>query len=233
MRVLGGLSDHADKQGGDSSRGIGQNLPGFARFLPVAGLMHGQALNTASLARDAGVARQTVSGYVQILQDTLLATTLGAFEARLRVRERRHPKFYLVDSGIAPALKRQLGPVAAEERGALLEGFVLMMLRFYGEHADLYDDIGYWAPTESRAVEVDFVIGRRRQFAAIEVKATRTVRPADLRGLRAIAELSGLRRRVLVFLGPQPLTTPDGIEVWPLAHFAKLLEDAAFWPSKT
>src|SRR5262249_34453636 len=74
-----------------------RNLPGFARFLPIAGLMHGQTLNVASLARDAGVARQTVAGFVEILEDTLLATTLGAFEARLRVRERRHRKLYLFD----------------------------------------------------------------------------------------------------------------------------------------
>ena len=39
-----------------------RSLPGFARFLPVAALFHGQTLNTASLARDAEVARTTVNG---------------------------------------------------------------------------------------------------------------------------------------------------------------------------
>jgi uncharacterized protein len=68
-----------------------RNLPGFARFLPVAGLFHGQVLNTAGLARDAGVARTTVNGYVEILQDTHLAVLLPAYEARLRVKERKHP----------------------------------------------------------------------------------------------------------------------------------------------
>ena len=58
-----------------------RNLPGFARFLPVAGL-----------ARDAGVARTTVDGYLGILADTHLAWLLPAFEGRLRVKERRHPK---------------------------------------------------------------------------------------------------------------------------------------------
>ena len=137
------------------------------------------------------------------------------------------------EQGSARALKRQLGPVAAEERGALLEGFVLMLLRFYGEYADLYDGIrslGTHGGTSGRGGLRD---REATPVAAIEVKATRIVRPADLRGLRAIAELAGLRRRVLVFLGPRPLTTPDGIEVWPLAHFAKLLEEAAFWPSKS
>lgn len=212
------------------AEGTARNLAGFARFLPIAGLMHGQSLNVASISRDAGVARQTVAGYVQILEDTLLATTLPAFEARLRIRERRHPKFYLIDPGIARAVKRQLGPVAAEERGSLLEGLVLMLLRFYRERTELCDEIAYWAPAEAHATEVDFVLTRKRQRAAVEVKATRILRPSDLRGLRAIEELHGLRRRVLVYLGQEDLMTPDGIEVWPFARFAHALAEGAFWP---
>jgi uncharacterized protein len=207
-----------------------RNLPGFARFLPVAGLMHGQTLNTSSLARDAAVARQTVGGYVQVLEDTLLASVLGAYEANLRVRERRHPKFYLFDAGVARALKRQLGPVTAEERGSLLEGFIFMLLRFYRERASLCDDIAYWAPAEAHKTEVDFVLSRGREKLALEVKATRTLRPSDLRGLRAIAELRGLARRILVFLGPRPLVAPDGIEVWPFDVFAQALAAGTLWP---
>src|SRR5262249_32263367 len=101
-----------------------RNLPGFARFLPVAAMFHGQTLNLASLARDAGVSRRTVNGYVEIIEDTLLAFRLPAFEARMRVRERRHPKLYWVDAGIVRALKRQLGPLSAEERGSLFEGWI-------------------------------------------------------------------------------------------------------------
>lgn len=92
-----------------------RNLPGFVRFLPIAALCHGQVVNIAGIARDAGVARTTVSGYLEILEDTLLATRLPAFEARLRVRERKHPKLYWTDPGLVRAVKRQLGPVTEEE----------------------------------------------------------------------------------------------------------------------
>lgn len=74
-----------------------RNLPGFLRFLPLAALFHGQVINIAGLARDAATARTTVQGYLEILQDTLLATLVPAFEPRLRVRERQHPKLYWVD----------------------------------------------------------------------------------------------------------------------------------------
>jgi uncharacterized protein len=207
-----------------------RNLAGFARFLPIAGLMHGQTLNASSLSRDAGVARQTVQDYLQILEDTLIARTLGAFEARLRVRERRAPKLYLFDPGVVRALRKELGPLRSDERGPLLEGFVYTLLCFYGERAGLYDSVGYWSPAEARTSEVDFVLRRGAATLAIEVKATRTLRPADVRGLRAISELPGLTRRVLVFTGPERLKTPDGIDVLPLAAFAEELATGALWP---
>jgi predicted AAA+ superfamily ATPase len=207
-----------------------RNLPGFLRFLPVAALFHGQIVNTAGLARDAATARTTVEGYLGILQDTLLATLLPAFEPRLRARERRHPKLYWVDPGLARAAKRQLGPVGAEERGALLEGWILTVLHAHNQGAKLFDEVVYWAPLEARQTEVDFLLRRGAEHLAIEVKAQPRFSTPQLAGLRAIAELPRLARRVLVYLGERRLRTEDGIEVWPLQYLLARLADKRLWP---
>jgi len=207
-----------------------RNLPGFLRFLPVAGLFHGQVINTSGLARDAATARKTVEGYLGILQDTLLATLVPAFEARLRVRERRHPKLYWVDPGLVRAAKQQLGPVAAEERGPLLEGWILTVLRAHNEGADLFEHMSYWAPVQARQTEVDFLLRRGRDYLALEVKAQSRFSPPQLSGLRAIADLPRVARRVLVYLGDRPLRTEDGIDVWPLERFLEAVADDALWP---
>ena len=55
-----------------------RNLPGFARFLPIAALFHGQTVNVTNIAREAGVARTTVTGYLDILEETLLCFRLPA-----------------------------------------------------------------------------------------------------------------------------------------------------------
>lgn len=196
-----------------------RNLPGFARFLPIAALFHGQAVNTAAIARDAGVARTTVSGYLEILRDTHLVAMLPAFEARLRVRERRHPKLYWTDAGVVRAMKRQYHVPAPEERGPLLEGWVAGLLRARQAYAGLCDEIAYWAPAHGGA-EVDFLLRRGRRFTAVEVKATTRPGPADVSGLRAVADLAGLERRILVCLAARPSTTPQGVEVLPAARFA-------------
>lgn len=106
-----------------------RNLPGFARFLPVAALFHARTLNVASLARGAGTSRTTTAGYIDILEDTLLAFRVAAYEASLRVREKKHPKLYWVDAGIVRAVKQQLEIPSTEERGALFEGWVANVLR--------------------------------------------------------------------------------------------------------
>jgi uncharacterized protein len=209
---------------------IVRNLSGFARFLPLAALFHGQSINVAGLARDAGVARTTVAGYLEILEDTLLAYRLAAFEGRLRVRERKHPKLYWVDSGLVRALKKQFGGIGAEEKGPLLEGWVAMLLRAYGEVRELYEDLYYWAPAESRRVEVDFLLQRGREFIALEVKSGPKAPPTLLGGLRAIADLPGVLRRILVYTGRYELKTADGIEVWPVESLLRALAENTLWP---
>lgn len=206
-----------------------RNLAGFARFLPVAGLFHGQLLNVAGIARDAGVARTTVEGYLGVLEDTLLARRLPAYEARLRVRERKHPKLYWMDPGIARAAKGARGPVVPEEAGPLLEGWVHTLLCTYMAERELAEEIAYWAPAESKRLEVDFVLRRGSELCALEVKAGRRVHPGQMAGLRAIGELPGLRRRILIHRGDRPTRTEDGIDAWPIETFLEALEGDGLW----
>lgn len=206
-----------------------RNLPGFARFLPIAALFHGQSINTTAIARDSHVAASTVNGFIEVLEDTLIASRLSGFEAKLRVRERRHPKFYFVDPGLVRTLKGQFGPVASEERGALFEGWVYTLLVAYRDTRNLFERIHYWAPMNS-TTEVDFLIHRGNECIAIEVKSSRTYNSRLLTGLKAIADLTGLRRRILVYDGETDYRTDDGIEIWSVRRLTEALETAQLWP---
>lgn len=209
-----------------------RNLPGFARFLPVAAVFHGQVLSVAGLARDAGVARTTVDGYLGILADTHLAWLLPAFEARLRVKERRHPKLYWTDSGVVRGVRREFHPPTSAERGPLFEGWIGQLLRAYGESASgtghPFDGLWYWAPSEGQ-IEVDFLIKAGKSFFAVEAKAKTAVSSKDFAGLRAIHGLAGVKRRVVVYLGDRPQRTEDGIDVLPVREFLAALEQRKLW----
>ena len=212
------------------AEGLVRNLPGFARFLPVAALHHGRIVNVSGIARDCGVARTTVQGYLDILEDTLLAFRLPAFQPRLRVRERRHPKLYWVDPGLVRAVKKLHGPIAPEERGALLEGWVLHLLRAHAEEGELFDELHYWAPHPANRTEVDFLLRRDGELAALEVKSQPRYHTGMLAGLRAIGELPGMTRRVLVYGGKRSFRTQDGIDVWSTGRLQQALAENTLWP---
>jgi len=202
-----------------------RNLPGFARFLPVAALFHGQTINVANIAREAGVARTTVAGYLDILEETLLCFRLPAYEAKLRVRERKLPKWYWCDPGIVRVMKRVSGVVAPEERGALFEGLVAQLIRAYRDYRVLFDEMYYWAPSAKSDTEVDFLLIQGEEFIAIEAKSGNRFMESWCKGLRAVAKLKGVRRRIIVYPRGPIMQTRDGIEVMPFQHFAELLAD--------
>lgn len=206
-----------------------RNLPGFVRFLPIAALLNGQTINISGIARAAGVARTTVQGYLDILEDTLLTFRLPAYDAKLRVRERKLPKLYWVDPGVVRAVKRQLDEVTAEERGPLFESWVVTTLRTHAETQALYDDVSYWSPHQS-AVEVDLLLRRGSEALALEANSAVRYHTSLLKGLRAIAPMPGLVRRLLVYCGRRSFRTTDGIDVWPATRFADALAAGELWP---
>lgn len=208
-----------------------RNLPGFARFLPIAALLHGQIANVSNVAREAGVARTTASGYFEILEETLVCFRLSAYEAKLRVRERRLPKWYWCDPGVARAMRQaSLGEPAAEERGLLFEGLVAQVIRAYRDYRGLCDECYYWAPTGRSQTEVDFLLRRGGEFVAIEAKSGLRFAEGWCRGLRVVSELEGLRRRLVVYPSGPRLVTHDGIEALPLTDFADLMARGEVWP---
>jgi predicted AAA+ superfamily ATPase len=201
-----------------------RNLPGFARFVTVAAILHGQLLNTSNIARECGVSRPTVDAYLDILEQTLLCVRLPAYEGRLRVRERKQPKLFWIDPGLVRAAKHQLQPLlAAEERGHLFEGLVCTTLLAYRDYRRAFTELRYWAPASPSAVEVDFLLLKGEQMIAIEVKSGAVFNDSWCRGLRAFGTPSGLVRRLLVCPETPDLRTPDGIEVLSYRRLTSIL----------
>ncbi len=195
-----------------------RNLAGFARSLPVAALYNGQVLNISSLARDAEIERKTAEGYIQILEDTLLAKKLYPYQAKVTVREKRKPKLYWIDPGLVRAAKGIRGMVTPEEVGSLFESYIFQIIRHEIENNRRFENVFYWSPSEVKT-EIDFLIQDERGFIAVEVKASKKIKSDQLKGLRAIQSLKGLKRKILVYLGERRERTEDGIDILPIKDF--------------
>jgi predicted AAA+ superfamily ATPase len=194
-----------------------RNIPGFSRFLQMAGLCHGQQINYASFARETGVSASTVRNYFQLLEDTLLGFTLEPWRRRKKRRLVETAKFYLFDVGVANQLHPESSVVAegSDRFGRAFEHFVLNEVRAYISYQRLDFPVSYWRT--SSGFEVDLVVGD--MIAAIECKSSKEIRTGDLKGLRALSEEHVARRKIIVSQVKKPRVTDDGIEILPWRAF--------------
>jgi predicted AAA+ superfamily ATPase len=210
------------------SEALTRNLGGFARFLEVAARQNGQVTNVSNIARDALVARQTVQGFFEILIDTLMGYWLPAWKLKRATKQIAHPKFYFFDPGVSRALsERTAYPVQSEEKGFLVETFLLNEIRAYLSYHRLHYPLSFWASPDG--VEVDVFFETQRGYFALEIKSAQRWEDRYSKGLCRIREELGSRVNCLgVFLGERDRKAPHG-DVITLPHFLARLWDGALF----
>jgi len=199
--------------------GWARNIGHFARFLEAASFSHAGVLNLSGIARDCGVGRKAVEGYVEVLEDLLLCFRLPVFTRKAKRRMAAHPKFFLFDAGVFRSL-RPGGPLdaPAEIEGQALEGLVAQHLRAWLSYSGCEVDLYSWRT--NKGTEVDFVLYGRDGFYALEVKNTGRVRSEDLRGLRAfLGDYPGCKAAFL-YRGRERLMR-NGILCLPVEEFLR------------
>ena len=178
-----------------------RDLGGFNRFLEAVSLSHGGQLNLNDLSRECSVTRKSVEGYLNVLEDMMLAQRLNVFGKRAKRLLASHPKFYFFDAGVFQALRpRNLLDSDKEVRGAALEGLVAQHLQAWLSFANGKNELFYW---RTRAgLEVDFVIFGESVFLAVEVKSGKRIDSEDAAGLKAFK--NDYPEAEVVLLAPEP-----------------------------
>jgi predicted AAA+ superfamily ATPase len=199
------------------AEGLVRNLGTFARFLEIISFSHGAVLNVSNVARECQAARSVVTGYIDILEDLLLAYRLPVFAKRAKRKTAVHPKFYLYDSGLYRRL-RQRGPldIESEIAGPALEGLVGQHLRAWIDYALPEARLYYWRSLAGN--EVDFILYGGKTFTAIEVKNARVLNPVDYNGLTAFVDDYPEADLILLYRGTVPMKHKN-IMVLPVETF--------------
>ena len=131
--------------------------------------------------------RKAVDGYVEIIEDLLLAFRLPVFTKTGPPAAGFAPEVLWFDAGVFRSIRPAVPLDRPEEiAGAALEGLVAQHLRAWIDYSELPLDLSFWRTKAGN--EVDFVIYGPAVLHAIEVKHGTTVRPKDLRGLQAFKE---------------------------------------------
>ena len=203
------------------AEGLVRNLGTFTRFLEIISYSHGSVLNESNLARECQISRGIVSGYIDIIEDLLLAYRLPVFTKRAKRKTASHPKFYLFDNGLYRRLRLR-GPldIESEISGPALEGLVGQHLRAYSDFALQETKLFYWRSLAGN--EVDFVLYGGKTFTAVEVKNTKVLRPTDYNGLVSFGDDYPEASLVLLYRGNVPLKHKNILAV-PVELFLKNL----------
>lgn len=204
-----------------AAEGLVRNLPVFSDFLNLAALSDTEPVNFSTIARDCGVSSQTIKGYFQILEDTLLGRWLPSFRRRPKRRVAASSKFYFSDVGIVNFLaKRGELEQGSELFGKAFENWCFHELSAYNRYSETFAELFYWRL--AGGTEVDFIINDME--VALEVKSARNIRPSQLKSLRTLTvDHPEIKRRMVVCCEDKYRTTGDGIEIIPAKRFAEML----------
>jgi hypothetical protein len=198
-----------------------QDLGAFQRFLRLTAARTGQLLNLPSLGGDTGVSDKTVKHWLSILETCYLVPFVRPHFADFGKRLAKMPKLYMTDVGLAAALTGITEPGQVQVhplRGVLFETMVVNDLLTTRAHLGLRQPLRSWR--DKLGTEVDLIIERGTEAAAVEIKSGRTVASdafGSLNKWRKCATGRGSLSAIhpaLVYGGERRFTR-DGVDVMP------------------
>jgi len=186
------------------------DLDQFALAQNLLAARTARLLSYSEVARELGVAVNTVKRYVRFLEISYQVVLLRPLLPTVAARLVKSPKLYWTD----PALARLLAEPAGASDGALFETAVLDELLRWSSWRSDPPALHFFRTHAGR--EVDFVLHAPDRLLAIEVKAARQAHRADARPLTEVLGTLAVRgiARDAWRLG---LVVTRGREVEPLA----------------
>ena len=203
-----------------SIRQIG-DLTQFQNMLRVLAARSGQLLNLADVARDLGVALNTVKAWLSVLEATCQVLVLRPYYANIGKRLVKTPKVYFTDVGTLCYLAGLRDPEHAASGplgGAIMETAVVGEIVKTLTHRGVDPRIFFWRTTAG--AEVDIVVETQGRLVPIEVKLSATPRPAMTGPIRRFQKDFGERAMhgYVVHPGDVRLPLGKGVTALPFAE---------------
>ena len=161
----------------------------FRRLMALCAAQNGRLLNTASLARDAGLASATAGRYINLLEMSFQVVKIPAYEVNRGKRLVKAPKLYWADTGLAAHLAGFFSEeelTADRSWGNWIENWVAIHLLAYSSMKTPRAGVFHWRT--SSGYEVDFVLQHGKRVVPIEVKSTSSPSGKHIKGLEAFLD---------------------------------------------
>jgi uncharacterized protein len=198
------------------------DLSQFQSFLRTLAARTAQLLNLTDLARDLGVAVNTVKAWLSVLEATYQVLVLRPYFANVGKRLVKTPKVYFTDVGTLcylTGLKDSEHAASGPMGGPIMETAVLSEIVKTLTHRGQDPQVYFWRTSAGN--EVDIVIDTGGKLVPIEVKLSATPRPAMAASIKAFREDFGAKAMPGYVVHPGKVRLPLGSAVTALP-FAEL-----------
>jgi len=159
----------------------------FLTFLKVVAARTGQLLNYADIAKDVGIAENTIKAWISLLLTSGIIFLLQPYYNNLTNRAVKTPKLHFMDTGLCAYL---CGWTSSETlstgamNGAIFESYVVgEIIKSYihnNEQAQFY----FYRDKEKQ--EIDLIIERDNIFYPVEIKRTASPKEDDVKTFRLL-----------------------------------------------
>ena len=176
-----------------SLRQVG-DLSQFQSFLRALAARTAQLISLTGLARDLGVAVNTIKAWISVLEATYQVIVLRPWFVNVGKRLVKTPKIYFADVGTLcylTGLKDPEHAAAGPMGGAIMETAVVSEIVRTLTHQGVEPQIYFWRT--STGTEVDIVIETAGSLVPIEVKLSATPKPAFASSIKIFREDYGDR----------------------------------------
>ena len=177
---------------------VGQisNVETFVLIQKLLCVRTAQLFSISAVARDAGVAVNTVKRYINLLTFTFQCHILQPYFENIGKRFIKSAKIFFPDAGLNSVL---LGEMSIDT-GAAYETWVFSELDKWRQLQEIKPDLFFYRT--AAGMEIDFLLVGNGSILPIEVKSAKRIDSADVRNLK-------------LFLEDHKTTTKIGIVIYP------------------
>ncbi len=194
------------------------DLVEYQSFLRSLAARSGQLLNLTDIARDLGVAVNTIKSWLSVLEATYQVVVVRPYFANIGKRLVKMPKVYFTDTGMLCHLVGLRDPVhaaAGPMGGAILETAVLSEIMKALTHKGITPLVYFWRT--QAGTEVDFITETGPELIPVEVKLSATPRSSMASSLKVfLNDFKGFANRgFVVHSGDTVLPLGPGVTALP------------------
>lgn len=157
--------------------GLVRGLNAFSKFLELVAQYNGVIVDYTSFSKKIGVAAGTIKEYYEILEDTLVAYKIPAWEKSVKKQLQKSARYYLFDNGVLNSLTGDLKSElksSSYRYGKLFENFVITEIIKANSLFDL--DLKLFHYRTNTGKEIDLIIEKKtnqsKKLFAVEIKSS-------------------------------------------------------------